>query len=178
MWWNSLQSWREQQDGASSSENMGRENKKKGLPTVWRCSLDLWISSMGWMSSWWRACGSGTEKRLGRQTLRWVVVTDPLVMVKKWTEISLNLRVFLVTPPGSHGELDPTAAGWVTMEHNQSVRFLSILRGSFSIQVVYGSDQVCQASVLGQSVQGRPSSSSRAFTERLIQCPFWQGFKT
>lgn len=56
--------------------------------------------------------------------------------------------------------------------------FLIILRGYFSVQGVDGADQVSQASVLGQSVQGRPSSSSRAFTERLNQCPLWQGSKT
>lgn len=38
-----------------------------------------------------------------------------------WTEISLNLRVFVVTHPGSHGGLDPRSAGGLAVEHNESV---------------------------------------------------------
>lgn len=76
----------------------------------------------GWMSSWWRACGSGTEKRLGKQTLWWVVVTDPVVMVKKWTGFLWTSGYFwshALVGCSPHGELAP--AGWAAVEHNQLV---------------------------------------------------------
>lgn len=76
-------------------------------------------------------------------------------MVKKGTGISLQLRVFLVKHPGSHGELNLRSSGWVAVEHNQLV-VSGHSRGNFSIQAVDGADQVSQASVLGQSVQERP----------------------
>lgn len=98
-------------------------------------------------------------------------------MVKKYTEISLNLRIFLVTPPGSHRNLTQDLLDGQLWNITRQW-FLGILRGNFSIQVVDGADQVSQVSVLGQSVQGRPSNSSGALTGRWIQCPLWEGSKT
>lgn len=67
--------------------------------------VQLGFAFMGWKPGWWRAVGQ--EQRRGWEGRHWQgVVTDPVVTVKKWTEIYLNLGVFLATHPGSHGELE------------------------------------------------------------------------
>ncbi|GAB0175678.1 hypothetical protein GRJ2_000033000 [Grus japonensis] len=46
--------------------------------------------------------------------------------------------MFLVTDPGSYGELEPPDICWMGTNGTQSVRFLVALQGNFSIQVLDG----------------------------------------